>query len=205
MPRLWHNVRMNSLRAVGRRWRWWLPAIVILLGLVWIDHILLSPAVGHSEKPLLMSASPRPSASATPPATAENNRYYELDLPPGYTPQATTQPTGLLLAQTILKPGPAGTLIITIGVSDLPAGGLNANSSYALRVHTPDTYSLSQLKGTTVFTRTDGVNGEVVAFWVHGDRLATISVTDGVSNAGGGDTVVDRATLQTIIESWHWR
>jgi hypothetical protein len=179
--------------------------IVILLGLVWLDHVLLSPAVGHSETPLLTPTGSRPSASEAPPATAEGNHYYELDLPPGYTAQAATQPAGLLLAQTILKPGPAGTLIITIGVSDLPAGGLSANSSYALRVHAPNTYSLSQLKGTTVFTRTDGVNGEVVAFWVHGARLATISVTDGVSNAGGGDTVVDRAVLQTIIASWHWR
>ncbi|HVX24604.1 MAG TPA: hypothetical protein VG992_04695 [Candidatus Saccharimonadales bacterium] len=196
---------MRITQHLRRRWAWWLAVLVVLVAVIWVDRILTAPAVGHTETPQLKVAQTAPKTQAVPPASRAANQYYQLALPPGYTPQASTQPSGLLLAQTILKPGAQGTLIINIGVSRLSAGGLAANSSYKLRANDTQTYAASELDGVTVFTRLDGMNGEVVAFWPHGSELATISVTDGVGNAGSGDVATDRASLDTLLKLWQWR
>jgi hypothetical protein len=55
----------------------------------------------------------------------------------------------------------------------------------------------------TTFVRIDGENGEVVAFWPHGGRLATLAISTGLQ-AVSGDSDANTTKLQTLMANWQW-
>ncbi len=182
----------------------------ILLLLVW--QWFLQPAIGHQEKvslPMHAKTAAHPATSQAPASDLDNS-YFSLALPAGFVPQSSQSPSaGLLYSQTIIKPGAGGSLIISIGISNLPAGGLKESSSYRLRAQQTQTYKLTEqtINGAnvTVAARNDGAGGEVVAFLPHGSYLATIGITSGVQAVGGGDTAGNQAVLSQLLQLWQWR
>lgn len=181
--------------------------MVVLLGI--IAHWLGSPAVGHQEA-VTESLKHAPQTKTVPvsPASTIDSAYFSLQLPPGYNQQASTSTATALYAQTILKPGLAGTSIIHLQITSL-SGGLSSDTSYSLRQNEPQTYDLTTetVHGSSVSIaiRRDSMNGEVVAFWAHGGYEATLAVTDGVGNGSAEDTLADRQTLQTLLQAWQWK
>jgi hypothetical protein len=197
---------------VSRRWRLpkrrWLLVGLLVIGIYIVSRILSSPAEGHQEAVDQKLIPAQPTTAPAPAASTLNNQYFTLRLPVGYSLQASSTTTpGLLFNQTILKASNEGSLIINVGLSTLD-GGLSENSSYRLRAENPQTYGLSsQLIGgstVTISTRLDGSDGEVVAFWPHGNYLATVSVTDGTGDTPGGDTAGDQTVLMSLLKGWQW-
>jgi hypothetical protein len=185
---------------------------ICLLLVIIISKLLTAPVQGHK---IAVDHAIKQSQSTTPkpvPASILQNQYFRLQLPIGYSPQTNTAPlpTGILLTQTILKTSTNGTEIITVSVTGLPTGGLANNSSYQLRVQSPQIYKITTqtIAGDTLSLskRIDGQSGEVVAFWPHGAWLATVSLTTGLDdNSSDSQQTANLTDLQTLLANWQWQ
>lgn len=140
------------------------------------------------------------------PASEIQTPYFNLALPVGYRQQASQTVSGLLYQQTIIKSSTSGSLVIAIGLSSLGAG-LSDNSAYRLRTQDLGRYKITNqsVRGESVVIANDAQTAAVVAFWVHGDRLATISVSSGLQDPAANDNIDEIKALQPLLEAWHWQ
>lgn len=183
--------------------------IVLLLLFIWSAvHWLNAPSRGHiiptDQAKLTKTA---PVIKAPPAATLENN-YFVLALPLGYAVQSDNQtPPNLLYSQTVIKTGDFGSLIISIAIQNLPAGGLSADSSYQLRTGQPARYQLTSqvVHADMVQIASDTQSASVVAFWPHRNYLATISVSSSLDTPSSDQNSEQLAALQPLLNAWQWR
>ncbi|MDB5170327.1 MAG: hypothetical protein JWO35_21 [Candidatus Saccharibacteria bacterium] len=141
------------------------------------------------------------------PASEVQTPYFQLALPVGYKQQSSSQTVpGLLYQQTIIKASSAGSLIIAIAITPL-GSGLNDNSAYRLRTQDTARYKLTTqtVQGESIVIANDAGSSAVVAFWVHGDKLATISVTTGLQNPAANDNADELKALQPLLAAWQWQ
>ena len=186
-----------------------LGLVVFLLLLIWLGaRWLNAPATGR-----IIPAGHAKLTKVTPPtktsqAATLNNSYFTLTLPLGYEVQAGNQvPPNVLYSQTLIKTGDFGSLIISVAVQNLPDGGLSADSSYQLRAGQPTRYQLNSqaIHGDTVVVASDTQSAAVVAFWPHGNYLATISVSSNLDTPSGDQDSEQFAALQPLLNAWQWR
>lgn len=191
----------------GRKIKLVILGIVIFAGW-WAWHTVSAPVTGTqvvAEKGLQTK---KVAAKSPAGQTAVSGEYFNLNLPAGFRAQANSQSTpGLLQQKTLIKPGDFGSTVVNIGVKNLPEGGLQGDSSYALRVNKPNQYSLTSInaQGQTVPVAVDSQSAATVGFWVHGPYLATISVSSGLGNPSPETTQEQLKVLQTVISGWQWQ
>ena len=191
------------------RRRVWLGVFIGLTLIIWlISRHLAAPSDGHiipvQDHLTKVQTAPKPTIA---PATTLANDYFSLTLPPGYNVHSVTAPpNGLLYNQTLIKPGSFGSLIISLSVQKLPEGGLSEDSSYRLRQQADHYQITSQtVHGETVQIANDKQTAAVAAFWVHGNYLATLSISSGLSDPSGDDNADELAALQPLLAAWQWR
>jgi len=178
--------------------------IVLLLGGYLVSRSVFGPSHGRATHSGATLPSQRPITEPLP-ATTVSSKYFQLDLPTGYKPQEPQTASGLLFTQTLTKPSTTGSLIITIAIKQLPEGSLSADPDFHLR-ETQSRYHLTNqvFNGEVVHLATDTDSAAVVAFWPHGNYVATIAVRSGVSNPFGDDTA-EQQSLQPLLKAWQWR
>jgi len=182
--------------------------LALLLVIIVAVKIVSAPSHGHTTTSNLKLKTTHARAPAPAPASTVQNAYYRLDLPVGYVNQSTSTTTqGLLYQQNLVKASTLGSLIIAIGISQLPPGGLSEDSSYKLRSQQPDRYQITSesIGGSNVQLANDSQTAAVAAFWVHGDKLATISVTTGLGNPSSDDNATQVRAIKTLLQGWHWQ
>ena len=196
---------MEIVKRIPKRVRWLLVLTVVSLLIVGVVRHVSAPVHGRNVA-VDVKLQPKRQTTATPPATTVQADYFQLDLPTGYKPQAAQTVPGLLYAQTLVKPSTMGSLLINIGIKNLPEGGLSGDSSYRLREQSAR-YRLSSqtVHGETVQIANDAESAAVVAFWPHGGYLATISISSGLGNPAADDNATELAALQPLLKAWQWR
>ncbi len=201
---------MSWNRRLAKRWKIG-GTVLITVGLcAWAMQVISAPQYGELIKiqdfNKIKSVNHKLSPEA-PPSTIES-AYFQLKLPVGYRLQPTTQPVAsLLYQQMLIKPSVSGSLVISIALRELPAGGLQDDSAYALRQARSEQYRITtQTTGEDVVRLVaDTSSSAVVAFWPHAGYLATISISSGVSTPGSNDTHEQQAVLQALLAAWQWR
>lgn len=130
-----------------------------------------------------------------------------MALPIGYRQQSASQDTpGLLYQQTIIKSSMSGSLVIAIAISS-NASGLSENTAYNLRLRDPVRYKMTTqvIKGESVITANDTQFEAVAAFWVHADKLATISISSGLQNPATDNNTEEIKVERTLLAAWQWQ
>jgi hypothetical protein len=181
---------------------------IIGIALIWLFVSLLSsPQSGHSVKTKL-KATPDSSSQTTTPTSAQpvSNSYFNLNLPAGYVAQSQSiGQSGNLYTQTIIGTSTNGSQIVAIAIT---SGDLASNPSYVLRTSKPGEYipTTNMIAGQKVTVFTDNQTSNVVAFWPHGQYLATISVSGGyVDVSSGGSQNPEMTVLSNLLSGWQWR
>lgn len=131
--------------------------------------------------------------------------YASFNYPKGLQPQKNTSSSSTILQQLNFIGRDVRSWVLATAVVNLPAGELANNSSYELRLHDTKDYEQSsqQVNGQPITVFTDTTNGgfSKVAFWPHGNVLATISLI--------GDDEQGQAPLQKaftmVLSSWQWQ
>jgi hypothetical protein len=188
--------------------RWLIGAGLLVSAVAVVIKIIAAPTQGHTTSvDQTYKKTTYPIANVVPASTIDN-QYFRLPLPAGYKLNASQLGTAdALLSDTIFKSSNDGTRIIAVAIVSTPSGGLEQLSNYRARATAPAVYRLTQqtIKGqpVTLSERLDGEAGEVVAFWPHGSDIATLAISTGLQS--GGDTAVNRANLQTLLDSWQWK
>jgi hypothetical protein len=206
------NVRViKKKRKFSRRRKIIIIFMLLIIGGIWLAFRTISaPVTGHdvaaSDK--LQTITPRKAKPDTSATSIKDNQYFQLELPAGYKAQANNQPVpGLSYQKTIIKPGAFGSIIINIAIKPVPEGGLAGDSSYSLRTKSPAHYKMSHQTagGSDVVIFNDAESAAVVAFWLHGGYLATISLNSGINNPASDDNVDIVRALQPVLSAWQWR
>jgi len=186
--------------------------VCILLGLVGLWFAwkqITAPATGTAVVTDASKSLKNSSKSAkTPGATEIKTGYFELNLPTGYRIQATSSSVpGLLYQKTLIKPSTMGSVVIAIGLKNLPDGGLQGDTSYQLRVKNPTRYTMTSetINGQPIVLASDSQAGSITAFIARGGYLATVSASSGVSNPTNDNNETQRKALQPVLEAWRWR
>lgn len=183
-------------------------AMLFVLGAVWgLSRWLSSPAEGSTGQVSRL----QPTAAKVQPTDApdvakvDTNPYYSLAVPAEFQVQAQQSTTpGLLHSQNIIKRGSMGSLLIAIAVKTMPEGDLGADPGYRLRANDPDRYAKTMLSHGVVLMN-DRDQAAIAAFWPHGDRMATISVSSGIDNPAMDENRDAVEALQTLLKGWQWR
>jgi hypothetical protein len=209
-----HSKRIEKKRRITIRKKLLIAIVILCVGAVGYGvHALTSTVHGH-EIPVNVKLLPQQQStpdSTVPAATTSGgvlNSYFSLTLPAGFSVQAGNQTApGLLYNQTLVQTSLDGTLLVSISVKDLPAGGLTADSSYQLRSQQPAQYVLSNktINGESVTIAAASQSDGVVAFWPHASYLATISATTGLNNADASNVPQEEAALLSLLNSWQWK
>lgn len=182
---------------------------VIIITIIISIQALSGPSHGNittsSSSRVLISSlrKTRPITSASDIRTT----YFQLALPAGYAQQSSgTDTPGLLYQQTIIKGSTSGSLTIAIALSSL-GSGLNDNSAYSLRLRDPARYKMTTrtVQGESVVIANDVQAAAVVAFWTHGDKLATISASSVLQNPAADDNADEIKALQPLLNAWQWQ
>jgi hypothetical protein len=179
---------------------------VCLLALM--GYVLNAPAKGTIvENPKLKL---KPSANAVPTTAPlqQSNTYYSLHLPVGFSSLSSpSTPAGLLSAATLKKNSASGTQLIAIAIKNMPDGGMTNDSAYQLRSSQSAHYTLTtqSVDNDQVRIATDTQSAGVVAFWPHGNLLATISISETYDDPSSSSSTVLSSTLQTVLQSWQWQ
>ena len=199
----------RAKKRLSRKRKVQLCSALLLLIAMWFGwRQLNAPVSGH---PVITKDSPKPKAlkpKANTSATSLDNAYFQLSLSNGYRPQsASLAVPGLLYQQTIIKPSVYGSTIINIAIKDVPEGGLAGDPSYQLRVRSPARYAITQqiINGESVVVASDAQSAAMVAFWVHGGYLATISVSSGLANPSSDGNSEQLKVLQPLLAAWGWK
>ncbi|HWB38845.1 MAG TPA: hypothetical protein VG604_01235 [Candidatus Saccharimonadales bacterium] len=185
-----------------------LAACFILIAIIFVMRLVSAPVQGHNTKvDVQLKQSPTSHHSTLVPASQQSNRYYRLNLPVGYSAQPIQNVAGLLVSQTITKPGALGSLIINIAVKNMPEGGLGNDSSYRARQQDTARYRLTSqnLGGDNITISNDSQSEAVAAFWPHGGYLATIGIESSIQNPATDDNADELRSLQAILTAWQWQ
>jgi hypothetical protein len=201
-----HQSGSTAKRQQPRRRYAGLAVFVLLAGMVGLGlHLVSQPVQGHNiaavdVKPKVQTVTLTPNL----PMTTAQSVYFQLALPAGYQAQAANQSAPLLYQQTLIKPSDQGSLIIVLEV--LNGGTFSASSSYTSELQQPARYHFTSksIDGDTVAIADDVQSGAVVAFWPHGNYLATIGISSGVDNLGSDDST-ELAALLPLLTAWRWR
>ncbi len=180
-------------------------SILIVAGIAF-ERIISAPSHGRitTSSSRFKPSSSKPTAA---PASDIQTEYFKLALPAGYKQQAGSHAVpGLLYQQTIIKSSMSGSLVISIAISSL-GSGLNENTSYRLRIQDTARYKLATqaVQGDKVTITNDSQSASLVAFWPHGDKLATIGVSSGLQNPAVDNNVDEIKALQPLLAAWQWQ
>jgi hypothetical protein len=194
---------------ITRRQRTALLLIGFALLIVVISRVLSAPEHGKTIaiEPSTVKALVKPQPKITPASTDEQ-QYFSLNLPAGFVQQGSQRPGGnVLFAQTIIKTGSFGSMLINIGIQNVPDGGLDADPSYHLRTTQTDRFTISHttFDGESVAIANDQQSAVVVAFWVHGSHFATISTSQGIGNPATDDNTEVIKVLNQLLSAWSWK
>lgn len=202
-------MEIKGRRKLSRKRKIQLVVVFCLLITGWfVWRQLTAPVTGTQIKSdgNLRTTTIKRTPSAEP--SSVSGQYFQLSLPAGYRPQENSQPTqGLLQQKTIIKSGDFGSTVINISVKTLPEGGLQGDSSYALRTGSPARYRMTSVstQGQNVSVALDNQSAAAVGFWVHGNYLATVSVATALSIPSPESTKEQLEVLQTVLDSWQWQ
>jgi hypothetical protein len=187
--------------------------VLALLGGTWLLVVVLNaPSKGHKVKVTIkvpasfQTATFKPDTTQAPPV---DNTYYGLMLPIGYNVQNRTGkfPDGILYIQNILGTSSGGSQILAIEITS-SSGGLENNSAYSLRILSTSHYTKSSetIDGQNITIFTDKQTANIVAFWLHGGYIATISVSSAYQNqttTSGPNPEVK--VLNSFLNNWKWK
>lgn len=164
------------------------------------QRFMSGPAVGNSISSL-------PSATKSTPIELEqfDGTLFSFVHPMSYIEQVTKPAANAtsLESRTFISSGMVSKVLV-VTVSKLPSGKLEDDSSYAMRQQNPDKYKLQStvIKNEKVMlaTNSDGQQYQQTAFWPHGDKLLTFTMTGTASNIPAM-TAEYQDMIGTI--SWH--
>ncbi len=200
-------MQITKNKIIKRRcWFSLLTLFILIASGIAFGRIISAPSHGRitTSSSKFKASSPKPT---TTPASDIQTEYFQITLPAGYKQQARSQTVpGLLYQQTIIKPSMSGSLVISIAISSL-GGGLSENTSYRLRTQDATRYKLATqvVQGDPVTITNDSQSASVVAFWPHGDKLATISITSGLQNPTTDNNASEINALQPLLAAWQWQ
>lgn len=202
--------KVTVVRAgASRRLQLWLAVLIIgAVALAFVVHTVSAPVHGrpsHSVYKFVNKSKPK----GTPiiPASEIQTAYFDLPLPAGYRQQSVNSVPNLLYSQTVVKTSLSGSIIINIGLKQLPNGGLEGDTNYRLRMEQSGHYKLENqnIKGDRVVTANDNQSAAVAVFWPHGNYLATISASSGLDNPVSDGNAQELAALWPLLQAWQWR
>lgn len=200
-------MKIPKRKTIKRRYWFslWMFSILIVAGIAF-ERIISAPSHGRitTSSSRFKPSSSKPTAA---PASDIQTEYFKLALPAGYKQQAGSHAVpGLLYQQTIIKSSMSGSLVISIAISSL-GSGLNENTSYRLRIQDTARYKLATqaVQGDKVTITNDSQSASLVAFWPHGDKLATIGVSSGLQNPAVDNNVDEIKALQPLLAAWQWQ
>lgn len=178
--------------------------LIIVIG-SYLVHILGVPA--HGSSATILPATSKKNSAPVVPAGQIDEKYYTLDTPAGFAVQ-TNIPTvpGVLASSMLTHASASGTQIISVAVSSAVDGGLQSNTSYAIRMADTARYTFEQttVAGEQIAIASDTQASGAVSFWLHGGYIATIGVRSGYESAGGGANTEEVKTIKTLLANWHW-
>lgn len=182
--------------------------LVLAVAAVWqATQFAAAPSSGTPARQVALPQVERaaPVEKSTPAQSIENS-YFAVQLPAGYVAQQPQQTADLLYTQTIIRASQTGSQVVALRLTQLPAGGMTADSSYTLRIQQADRYErTSYAKQPAIVLFSDKETGAVVAFWERQNVLATISVTNGIQNATPDARQKIDSTLDAVVAGWQWR
>ncbi|HUD05376.1 MAG TPA: hypothetical protein VMR18_00430 [Candidatus Saccharimonadales bacterium] len=134
----------------------------------------------------------------------KTGRYVSFRYPKGLTLNPPQKPYGSIVEEYVFFAHDVESWQLGIDITKVTIGGLDGFGSYVIREQNPKEYTLSSVvaNGQTIPVMTDLLAGEFskVAYLVHGDYIATVSLT--------GDDSSGVAPLQTtfsmVLNSWRW-
>jgi len=185
--------------------RWLLLIAVLTLATILLVRFLAAPNEGKTTTVDVRAKKQAASMVTTAAPGAVDNQYFKLPLATGYKLISTQTGTGdALRIDTISHASLSGTQLITISI--IPSTGLDSLSSYRSRQQSGAySFTSKSVSGTTatIATKTDGAEGEVTAFWSHGNYLATIGISTNLGTSA--DTATNQATLHEMLTTWQWK
>ncbi|MDB5181776.1 MAG: hypothetical protein JWP13_539 [Candidatus Saccharibacteria bacterium] len=198
------NTAPTTPRKRSRKRKGLIALVVVLLvlgaGIYGAQRFLTGPSVGTAVSSL-------PAASRTTPIELEqfDGTTFSFVHPMTYMKQATKPaPNSVNLESHTFVSSGMTSKVLTATVSKLPSTKLEDDPSYSMRAQNPDRYKIKSvvLKNEKVMiaTNSDGQQFQQTAFWVHGDKLLTFTMTGTATN-----TQAMTAEYQDMIGtiSWH--
>jgi hypothetical protein len=125
--------------------------------------------------------------------------------PMNFVEQSTKAQTNLtdIEHHNFLSTGMTGQYL-TVVITKFAGSSLNDDSSYSMRIQDPKRYqrktTVVKNEQVTVFSSDDGQQFGQVAFWQHGDKLLTMSLT-GI--AGDNQTTINEFNAMVGSVVWH--
>jgi hypothetical protein len=175
--------------------------VLLAVGAVLLLHQLGKPVSATAIVTTGNTAVPKPSQPI-----AVSNAYARFTYPGTMQPITGMQgPTGEIVAIYNYKMTDVVPWHLSITINLLHESGLTYDSAYLLRKNHPAQYQPSTVtvdnNTFTVMTDTQAGNFSKVAFTLHGDLSADISLTGDDAN---GDTTLAQA-FQQVLHSWQWQ
>lgn len=135
------------------------------------------------------------------------NKYFSLSLPTGFILQNNSgNSASLLFYGNYLDNNLNNTLILTIGLSELPSTGIDGDSSFELRKNNPTTYAIENISsnGGDDWLSYGKSSDGVVCFMVNNNYLATVSLKSGFDQSTQYVNS-EISLMKSIINNWQWQ
>ncbi len=181
----------------------WLVALIILVLVISgigyaVQKLMTGPAIGTVITNL---------PAASPPAEVElqqfDGTHFYFAHPMTYIEQPVKPQPNVLESRSFVSSGMT-TKSVTINITKFPSNQLEDDPSYVLRKQNPAKYQMKPLviknEKVVIATDTSGQEFQQIAFWVHGGKLMTLTMS-GVST----DPKMMAAEHETMVSSVSWR
>lgn len=180
--------------------------IILIIALITLLFIKIqSPAIGT-----IINQKQTATTSSTNPTTTNQvkGKYINFTYPSNYKPQIKYQKLPSTLEKYVFTTAPlegtaAQTNFLAIDVENFTLGNIYENAPYRLRKNNPQDYQLEirTLNNEKVYIFTKKSGGfEKVAYWLHGNKLATITHT---SISAQSDTL--NQEFYHLLASFIWK
>lgn len=199
------NTPVQTVQPAKRRSKWKKRLIVLTVLTALFGgsgYAVVKVLSGPSEGTVFSSSPP-----VAPPAAVELEQFdgtyisfarpmnYKLQ-PPPKVPEITALETHSFITTGIMRKTVSAT------VTNFPSGRLDDDASYYMRKINPDKYVLTPqtIKGEKVVVTSSKSENLLVAFWPHGGKLLTFTMTGTTTDA---NATTDE--YQKMLESVSWR